>query len=817
MIFSGRGLRSGYIHALSLSKQLFKVVCPVCTGRNSTAWLSVFLLLVSWSSLATAQISSTVRDAQNQVLPGATVLLLPDSVFTATDIDGRFSFKSAKPGQHALEVSFVGYKTQKTALFSWPDESVPTIVLDVETSLLESLVIREDHDHLEDDLSTSHLGQEWLQQSDRSSFAAALEREPGIAVIRTGVGIAKPVIRGLSSQRVIVQDQGIKQEGQQWGADHGLEIDPFAVERVEIIKGPASLIYGSDGLGGVIRILPPAIPAEGQIKGGFETLYRSVNQHIGGTAFLGMRKNGFVVQGRYSYQNFGDYAVPADSFIFQGFELPITDGLLKNTAGRESSAQLILGKVGLHSTSRLALSRYKLQVGLFSGAVGIPRSYALEPDGNRRDIDFPSQAVEHWKLAWNQMINFGSNLLSFDVGVQRNLRQEFSFPEFHSLPNADPNNTLALQFELWTYSINAHYDQQLGKGWTGTYGADLQSQMNRVAGFETLLPDFELVRGGVYALAFRNLKRNNRLSFGGRLDAGSNQSDAQKRYVYAFSGEISDSLSTDALKASFGNYSFGIGYNREWIPLGMLFRIHGGKSFRVPHPSEMVSNGVHHGTFRHEMGNPDLKSEHGYQLDAGLEWEREHVFASLSGYFNFFKNYIYLTPSGQLSPLPEAGQIFEYRQNDAIYTGFELQTYWQPNEVVLGELSAEYLYNYNLQTTLPLPFTPPASIRQSWRFSKAGRGKWGTSYVSIGGRYRFAQNRTDRNELKTPDNFVLEASVGTRFTVGKQALELQLQGYNLLNSAYLDHLSRYRLIGIPEPGRNIVVSLRVPLEFDLGT
>jgi len=773
------------------------------------------LFLPFWG-MGQAALSGVVTDRQGQPLPGATVLLLPDSLFSVADLEGRFALQPNAPGKFLLQVRYLGYQTLVSKPIAWPQTTTLTLRLLETTELLESVVIEEQHDHLEDELSTSHRNREWLESGDRSSFAAALEREPGIAVIRTGVGIAKPVIRGLSSQRIIVQDQGIKQEGQQWGADHGLEIDPFAVDRIEVIKGPGTLLYGSDGLGGVIRILPAPTPENGVLSLGFETVYRSVNQHVGGTGYAAWRKRRFFVQGRVSSQQFGDYAVPADSFVFQGFRLPLVEGLLKNTAGSENAFHLTVGRVGPQSLTRVNLSRYRLDVGLFSGAVGIPRSYALDPDGNRRDVDFPSQLVEHWKLAVNHRTNFGTNLLSLDFGVQRNLRREFSFPEFHSLPVSDPGNTTALELQLWTYSLNAHFDQQLSSRLSTTYGVDAQVQQNSTAGFETLLPDFRLFRGGVYAVGVRKLARDSRLTFGLRLDAGSNDSEAQQRYIYTSSGQVSDSLGSAALAASFGNYSLGIGYSREWIEKGLLFRLHGGKTFRLPHPAEMVSNGVHHGTFRHEEGNPALKSEHGYQLDIGLERSSDRFFWTLSGYFNFFQDYIYLTPSGQLSPLPEAGQIFSYQQHDAIYTGLESELIWKITPLIQAQLSGDYVFNYNLETTLPLPFTPPGSLRSSWQFTRPGRWIFGESGLGLSARYRFAQNRTDRNELATPDYWLLEASLSTRIRAGKQMLEVQVQGFNLLNSAYLDHLSRYRLIGIPEPGRNVVLTLRVPLQFALS-
>lgn len=823
--------------------------------------LAVLLLRAPDAVLAqvggsTDDLLGVVEDEHGHALPGATILRLPDSVGTATDAKGRFRLKGGVQAGQLLVVRFIGFRPD-TIPGPLPVESPRgqqaqplRIVLQPTVNALDEVVVSETHHHLEEALATAHIDAAQLRETDRSSLAAALEAQPGVAVLRTGIGIAKPVIRGLYGQRVVVLDQGIKQEGQQWGTDHGLEMDAFGAERVELIKGPGSLLYGSDALGGAVRVLPSATPDNRTVHVELEGVARSVNEHLGGSVSAGTRQGRFWTQGRYSRQSFGDFAVPANSFVFQGFELDIVDGLLKNTAGREEAASLSLGWIGDHHTQRLHLSRFDQAVGLFSGAVGIPRSYALSDDGDRRDIDNPSQSVRHDKLSYHYTLDGFRWDWTFDAGLQRNLRREFSFPEFHSLPVVDPTDNLALELDLWTASVAGHADRDFGNGWSATLGADGQWQQNRAAGFERFLPPFRLWRSGVYGIAYLDAgpgasdAAERRWTFGLRLDAGGNQSDFQQRYIYTSEGSINDSLQNQATDTVYGNLAGSVGYNRTLGPaMGMdwSMRSHLGKSFRIPHPAEMVSNGVHHGTFRHEMGNPDLRSEHGYQLDLGLIGERLPEISAyapadmaqwriqLDAFANVYQGFIYLSPSGKLSPLPEAGQVFAYRQDDAVFGGGELQVDFlskpfgrKGRSRVEAVFAGEAVFNRNLESGLPLPFTPPVSLRQrvGWRMAAAPRSGRGpivqSAQVFAVARYTMAQNRVDRNEATTPGYFLLEAGAGMDLRIGQQSLQLLVKGFNLLDAAYLNHLSRYRLIQIPEPGRNVTLSLRVPLLFATG-
>ena len=270
-------------------------------------------------------------------------------------------------------------------------------------------------------------------KNNGGTFANSLEKLPGISTINTGVGISKPVIRGMSFNRIMVNDRGIKQEGQQWGADHGLEIDPFDVDRVEIIKGPASLIYGSDGMAGVINIAPAAFQQNNNIEGSLVSGYRSNNGMLSNSVYVDGNENNFIFRGRFTMQDFGDYRVPADRFTYAGFNLPIFDNRLKNTAGKERHFSMMAGTKKDWGFSTLTVSKFNQVAGIFAGAVGIPNSYSLRHQGDFRNIDIPRQENEHLKVIWNNSINLRKVGLSLTLPIKQS-RKEFSQPFTRSGP-----------------------------------------------------------------------------------------------------------------------------------------------------------------------------------------------------------------------------------------------------------------------------------------------------------------------------------------------------------------------------------------------
>lgn len=768
-----------------------------------------------------AQISGMVRHEREEPLPGATVLLLPDSLYRVTQTDGSFQFDDIHPGKYQLIASYVAHSAQTLQVSYSGSPLSLEFALSYDEDRLGEVIVEGEHGHSEEVLRNVHLEDGFVEMETKAALAQTLDKVAGIASINVGVGVSKPVIRGLSKNRIIVLTDNVKQEGQQWGADHGLEVDQYDVEEIEILKGPASLQYGSDGLGGVINILPEKIPEKGKLSSAILGNFRSNNLHVGGTARLAVNLNNIFGSIRYSHQEFGDYQVPANSFVYNGFELPILNRVLKNTAGKERNLSGFVGILRSWGLTRVDVSHYWLDVGLFSGAVGIPRSYALTDDGDNRDLDEPRQSVRHLKAVLSQEVFLPDHqVLHLHFGFQENIRREYSFPEFHSVPVVDPNNTLALELRLKTFTLNGHFDHEVNEKLTNTYGFDVQYQINERRGFELFLPKFQTVRSGVYAIS--NWQANSKLLVQGglRADYGKNITEYSKRYVYTGTNTISDSLETPATNDDFFNVSGSVGLNRELGDKGEL-RFNVGKSFRVPYPNETSSNGVHHGTFRHEIGNPDLKSEHGYQLDLSTDWQWKKVSLNVAGFFNYFQNYIYLSPSSRFSILPEAGQLFEYKQHSVIYAGGELNWSYRPWRFLEVHQAYEYVWNYNLETGLPLPFTPPGSILSEVRLRAEKLWIFHDAYLFVNDHYVFAQNRVDRNEPQTPDYNLINVGLGFDIELSEKekfvsSLQVRFSVQNIADQRYLNHLSRYRWINVPEQGRNFVITLKVPISTKLN-
>lgn len=773
--------------------------------------------------LAQSPLSGRVTDTQGAALVGATVLLTPDSILQSTGIDGQFVFQDLSAGRYEITVRYIGYQTtRRSVVIRGSKPSRFNIRLPLEETLLELITVTEEHAKQESSLAADHLSARVLSENRQGTFAEAIEQLPGINAINVGVGIAKPVIRGLSSNRIIVNQQGIKQESHQWGSDHGLEVDAYDVEQVEIIKGPASLQYGSDGLGGVINIMPGRIPEEGHLSGSLEGVHKTNNGHWGGSALLATNINGWFASARYSRHAFGDYVVPATQFIYNTFTLPIENNQLKNTAGQESNLRVSAGLQRDWGITRILYGHYSLDAGLFSGAVGIPRSYALTDDGNSRDLDVPKQMVDHYRISLHQTLFFGEDHLDWNVGYQENQRREFSFPEFHSIPSSqiDPGNNLALAFNLRTWSTNVHYERKGIGGRKMIFGVNAQWQDNQRSGFEFLLPDFRTLRSGVFALSEWKWKRNWIFNGGVRMDYANNDTDFFRQWVWNSNEQIIDSLIAPLTQQEYLNWSASVGSHWQSQDQRWVVKANLGRSFRVPYPAETVSNGIHHGTFRHEVGTPDLESEHGYQLDLGTNWKGDRFEGGLATYFNYFNNYIYLGPTfpARFSTLPEAGQIFQYRQDDAVYTGFELQWNWRVLDFLSVEQTADFVQSYNPETRLALPFTPQPTLKHRLRFHLPNSRWLRDGYAEVAYEYYFAAEgpaRVDRSEQATPAYQLWSAGMGVRVRLGKQWVRLNVQGQNLANVFYLNHLSRYRLINVPEQGRNVVMSVEVPFSAHL--
>lgn len=796
----------------------------------------LFLWLLLGSRLLIAQNNSItlqgkiVEGSTQKGLQGVAIFLHETKQGVATQSDGTFVLSNVRKGTYHLHVQLLGYEPFTKTIALQQDTS---IFVALRSTLLElnQIVIEDEFlrtDKRESSLSVERLDRNALERHYDNTLTNTLEKLPGITALNTGVGISKPVIRGMSLNRVVVNEQGIKQEGQQWGADHGLEIDQFNVDRIEIVKGAVSLLYGSDGIAGAINILPAPIPTENAARAHFTSFYRSNNDAYGFSAQAQANLNKRFLQVRYTHQSFGDYKVPADRFLYNNFVLPIYNKRLKNTGGVENHFSVSGGAVQHWGVWRVSLSSFQQKAGLFPGAVGIPRTYNLRDDNNRRNIELPHQDIQHLKLTSNANIAMQKGWLEIETGLQYNQRYEKSRPHAHGrVPT--PAGNLAHGLLLRTASVNMRYyfNQTEKKQWiVGTSG---QWQQNQRSGFEFLLPDFTAIQAGIFAFHQVKISPKWTANAGLRFNYGTTNvkewtdtdySDPQTVVGYW--------LRSQNFSRNFANWCGAAGLsfnpNEDW---NIKFNV--GRAFRIPQPSELTLNGVHHGTFRFEQGNNNLRNEVGLMTDLGFHFEQKNKSFHVTPYFNWFENYLFLCPQptflanvpyrdldggikDSVLLLPEAGQVYAYQQTNAIHTGFEAAADYHFLKDWHTGISAEYVWNYNLQTSLPLPFTPPFCVAAETDYTIEKIGNlWRNTFFGIEYRYYAAQMRVDRNEMSTPAYQLIHFSAGTSCQVKNQIFQLFFRINNVADTKYLNHMSRYRLLNLPEQGRNYMITLKVPI------
>lgn len=292
---------------------------------------------------------------------------------------------------------------------------------------LEEVVVSESFQRIQtlrSALTVDVAEKEFLERHFTGNLMQTLEHIPGIRSMDIGSGFSKPMIRGMAFNRVTVTENGIKQEGQQWGADHGLEIDAFNAERIIVRKGPASLLYGSDAMGGAIEILPVRPPVTNQVFGEVTLLGKSVNDNIGASVLLGFKHDAWYTRVRYSQQDYGDYRVPTDMVVYLTQRLPIHNRKLKNTAGRERNGNLYTSyRKGSYSAD-YGISNVYQKSGFFPGAHGVPSASRLADDGNSRNIELPYNTVNHLKVSTKQQYLWEDWIATWDMGYQNNRREE---------------------------------------------------------------------------------------------------------------------------------------------------------------------------------------------------------------------------------------------------------------------------------------------------------------------------------------------------------------------------------------------------------
>jgi iron complex outermembrane recepter protein len=805
-------------------------------------YLRVFIcstIAVLSLSAASAQntLSGTITaKSSNTPLPGATVYLPDLHVGASADVQGHYSIKNLPKGRYLVEVHYIGY-----AAYTQTTQISGATTLDI--ALSETLIEKNEVVITGVNLATtlkqtptpvSIVRRDYLDANISTNIIDAIAKLPGVSQLTTGPAISKPFIRGLGYNRVVVVNNDVRQEGQQWGDEHGIEIDDYNVSKVEVLKGPASLVYGSDALAGVVNIVSPGPVPLGHVKGNVAANYLSNNGQISYHADIAGNHNGFTwsVYGTQKWAH--DYKNKYDGYVYgSGFNntnFGGTLGLNKSWGSSNVSFTSFNQHLGIVEGERNEQGQFIKSInnnGVADEAV------ATNSDFKSYSLGLPRQQINHQKLVWdnNIYLNNGGRL-GLTLGYQWNRRQEFE-------DVLSPNEAgLYLKLNTFNYALKYYLPEM--KGWQTTIGVNGMQQHNDIsASKEFLIPAYDLFDAGVFAVTSKTFNKFT-LSGGLRFD---NRSMKIKSLSLDDNGKpvtTGGETKFSAFDKNFSNISGSLGFSYAASDKVTL-KLNAARGFRAPNISELAANGVHEGTIKYEYGNNDLKPEVSTQGDAGIDFSSEHVSVSASVFYNHITNFIYsrklINATGNDS-IPatdnaEGYSAFKYQQSTAnLYGGeFTLDIHPHPIDWLHFENTLSYVRAMTPNATDSTKYLPniPAGRWLSelkGRFKKVG-GVMQNAYVSIGMDMTFAQNDVYyayQTETTTPGYTLFNAGLGTDFVNrnNKLLFSLHLAANNLTDVAYQNHLSRLKYgpendvtgrYGVFNMGRNFSVKVTIPFDF----
>ena len=749
--------------------------------------LQILLMLVCVCVPASAEttinkvvLNGRVTDAiDGQPVVGASIYFPQLKQGTVTNAEGNYTLKDLPAVKTTIQVTYVGHLTIIQSI-DLRKTTKADFVLQENNAMLKEVVVtgltgstRADHSPA----PISVVSPRVLQATPSTNIIDAVAHQPGVSQITTGGGISKPVIRGLGYNRIVTVNDGIRQEGQQWGDEHGIEVDAQSVHSVEILKGPATLMYGSDAMAGVLVLHEAPVLPQGTMALNIGSEYQTNNHLFDYTVDFAGNQKGLVWNWRWSEKDAGEYNNKVDGRV----------------PGSQFHERALTGMFGINrgwGYSHLKLSYYHIKPGLVEGERNEDTGL-LEPSE-------AFQKIDHYKAVLDNSFLLGNGSLKAVIGYQQNRRREF-----------EEADELGLDFRLHTINYDVHYLQAADTDWQYAAGISGMWQHSENLGQEYLIPSYRLFDVGAFASVTRQFD-NLTLSGGLRYDI---------RHLHSYEQEDDGELRFTDFTRNFSGLTGSIGAIYNITPkLNMRFNL--SRGFRAPNLSELGSNGEHEGTFRYEIGNSQLSPENSWQLDLGLDYSSEIISTQLSLFANHIDNYIFLE---RLTSATEEN-LYQYKQGTARLLGFEAMVDIHPIEPLHFENSFSYVNARQLnqpEDSRWLPFTPAPRWNSDLRYDIIRDGRTLTNtFVSLGLECYLRQNNAHTaygTETATPSYTLLNITAGTDIRWHNRTVaSVYLSGTNLTNRAYQSHLSRLKYAdgpGICNMGRSFGIKLLIPVTF----
>lgn len=741
--------------------------------------LSVLLLLAIPSIYAQNTLKGVVTDTNtNDPLIFANIYLPQLEKGATTDDQGNYTLNNIPNGTYSIIISIIGYETLSQNI-SFPNSDSLDFKLIPSAIEMEEIIISTPFHKLQSE-NVMKVERETVANLNAKGFlnlSEGITSIAGVESVTTGVSIGKPVIRGLSSNRVLVYTQGVRLENQQFGDEHGLGLSDSGIESVEVIKGPASLLYGSDALGGVLYLNP-------------EKFARANNEVADASYNYFSSTRGFNTNA--GYKSSGEHF----KFLFRGSlaehaDYNTADYRVTNSRFREQDLKAGLGY-------QISNFKTELRYNVNNSKLGIPEEVG-EQNTNKTPL-LPFQEVTNHVLSSKSTVFLNNSSLDFNFGLLYNDRKEFEDHHEHGdddhedededhdhEAHDDDDLEAALHMKLKTFNYDVKYNLPTFGRFETIVGVQGMTQSNTNYGEEQLIPDAITSDFGFLATSHIHFE-NSDIQIGARYD---------HRSIDVISG----------LNKSFSSFNGAVGLKTN-LAQKITTRLNLASGYRAPNLAELTSEGTHEGTNRYEIGNENLKNEQNFQADLALEFKNEHVEVFVNAFYNKVNNYIFISPNGALI---DNTPVYNYLQSNANLYGGEIGMHFHPHPLDWLHIESSFeTVTGKQENDSYLPLIPSNSLSNTLRveFNTKPVQKL---YAFVRLNTNFKQSNVSDFETPTNGYNLLGAGFGGTVNLFKNNLDIRVSGSNLTDKTYINHLSRLKSDGIFNMGRNINVGLTYTL------
>jgi iron complex outermembrane receptor protein len=784
----------------------------------------LFFFLVGFFGYAQVTITGVISDENGLPLRDAHVHIANKT--TSTDVNGSYVLSGIPKGKQKLYISFIGYHAIAETIEISTDLTINR-QLKLDVTKLDDITIQQLSNSKSESSNEQVLKSATIEKFSNQTLGEALKEVSGVSILKTGSTIVKPVINGLHSSRVPIINNNVRLEDQQWGTEHAPNFDINAAGKITVIKGASALQYGGDAIGGIVFIEPEVIKKDTLVG---KTILNLASNGMGGSLSSSLQKGnryGWSWNALGTFKYLGDRETP--------------DYVLSNSGNREQNFSGGIRFAKEKYNFNAMYSFYNAQIGIIKAShignvndlynsINNQQPSVIEPFSY--SIDAPKQEVQH-HLAKINFQRWLSENTSIDLQYAFQFNNRLEFDVRRSSAN---NDKAALDLQLATHTFLADYKTVIGN-WRLKSGLNLGYQNNFAnpeTGVRPLIPSYEKLDAGLYGIAVYKFDNATSLESGIRYDFSTIEATkyylksrwTERGYDANFSHFILGEEGNQWLTKPTFNYhniTANIGFRKQFHH-EMEWLVNASLASRNPNPSELFSDGLHHSTGQVELGDLRLEKEQAYKLNATFKKDWKSFQVQLNPFINRISNFIYLQPIGFETTIRGAFPVWEFKQTEALLTGFDINTKWKITNHFSHELGMAYVNGQNLSSDDYLIDMPPFVINNKIQYKNES---WFNFVSELKSEIVFRQNQFPNYNFETnivvnneltpvlvdisspPKGYhLLHFYSEMTFKINKKnSLTTSFSVQNIMDTTYRDYLNRQRFF-VDEMGRNIQIQLK---------